>query len=69
MLIEVPDEHHGLVIGPAVGTAVALPPVDLAAMAQSHDDHKQHVILNRVNDAVVTNANSKARSALQGFRS
>ncbi len=31
--------------------------VDIAAVADCHDDHEQYVIANRVDDAVVPNSN------------
>lgn len=38
-------------------------------MSESHHDHHEYVVLDRVDDAVVTHANAKPRSTLKGPRS
>lgn len=43
--------------------------VDVPSMSKSHDDDHEHVVLDGVDDAVVTNSNTKPRSALKSLRS
>lgn len=42
-----------------------LPVVDLASMPESHDHDQQHVVRNRVDDAVVPHANPESWPAPQ----
>ena len=48
---------------------VTSPVVDLAAVSIRHDDDEENVIGNRVDDAVVTDPNAKARATLQSASS
>ena len=43
--------------------------VDIPSMPQSHHDHQEHVVLDGVDDAVVTNTNTKPGSTLKSPRS
>ncbi len=39
--------------------------VDVASMPKPHDDDQQHVVLDGVNNSIVTDSDSKTRPALQ----
>lgn len=39
--------------------------VDVASMSKAHDDHEQHVVLHRVDDAVIAHPDTKTRPTLK----
>ena len=45
--------------------AIALAPVNITSVAEGHDDNKQNIILNRIDDAVVSDTNPQAGPPLE----
>lgn len=52
----------------STGGARSLSVVDVPSMRKSHHDHQEHIVLDPVDDAVVTNTNTKSRSTRQSPR-
>lgn len=44
------------------------PFVDVAAMSERDDDNQEHLVVDRVDDAIATDPNAETGSALQGAR-
>jgi hypothetical protein len=53
---------------PTTSTTGPLSVIDIASMAQGHDNDQQHVVGNRVDDAVVPHTNAIARPPPKGTR-
>ncbi len=52
---------------PALVTLAPALPIHLAAMGDADDEHRQHIILQRVNNPPITHAEPIAALAVQGF--
>jgi hypothetical protein len=42
--------------------------IDVPSVSEPHDNHQEHVVLDRVDDAVVTDPNTKPEPTLQRSR-